>query len=84
MSHLHWHGSGASCDWLIERCHRDAFTLRGLVAELAERGLTVDYRSVWSFAHDESLSYKKTLLASEQDRPDVARRRAVVALSKAD
>ena len=35
------------------------FTLRGLVAELAERGLKVDYRTVWSFVHDEKLSFKK-------------------------
>ena len=53
------------------------FTLRGLVAELAERGLKVDYRSVWKFVHAEKLSFKKkTLIAGEQDRPDVARRRA--------
>jgi transposase len=35
------------------------FTLRGLRAELAERGVKVDYRTVWSFAHDEGLSFKK-------------------------
>jgi transposase len=35
------------------------FTLRGLVAELAERGLKVDYRSVWNFVHAEKLSHKK-------------------------
>ena len=46
-------------DWLIERCQAGAFTLRGLVAELAERGLSVDYRSVWEFVHAEKLSYKK-------------------------
>src|SRR5271165_2243051 len=34
-----------------------AFTLRGLVAELAERGLKVDYRSVWNFVHAEKLSF---------------------------
>ena len=46
-------------------------------AELAtERGLKVDDRSVWAFVHAEGLSYKKSALASEQDRPDVARRRA--------
>jgi putative transposase len=33
--------------------------LRGLVAELAEQGLSVDYRVVWAFVHDEKLSYKK-------------------------
>jgi transposase len=36
-----------------------AFTLRGLVAELAERGLDVDYRTVWNFVHREGLSFKK-------------------------
>ena len=57
-----------------------AFTLRGLVAELAEpgpgRGLKVDYRTMWKFAHSAGLGCKKTALASEQDRPDVARKRA--------
>lgn len=33
--------------------------LRGLVAELAERGLKVDYRTIWAFAHAEALSFKK-------------------------
>lgn len=45
--------------WLIGRCQSGAFTLRGLVRELAERGLTVDYRSVWEFVHAEGLSFKK-------------------------
>ena len=43
-------------DWLLERCRRQDFTLRGLVAELAERGLQVDYRSVWDFVHCEKLT----------------------------
>jgi putative transposase len=51
--------AGSYRDWLIERCRNDAFTLRGLVRELAERGLKVDYRSVWEFVHAEKLSYKK-------------------------
>jgi putative transposase len=46
-------------DWLLQRCRERAFTLRGLVAELAERGLKVDYRVVWAFVHAEKLSYKK-------------------------
>ena len=45
--------------WLRERVARDAFTLRGLVAELAERGLGVDYKTVWTFVHREGLSFKK-------------------------
>jgi putative transposase len=51
--------SGAHHDWLVARCREREFTLRGLVAELAERGCHVDYRSVWNFVHGEGLSYKK-------------------------
>jgi len=76
---------GEHRDWLIERCHCADFTLRGLVAELAERGLHVDYRAVWSFVHDEGLSYKKNgsgrRTGSSQRRTSP---RAVVALSEAD
>jgi hypothetical protein len=43
---------------------------------LADRGLNVDYRTVWDFVHAESSVTKKTLIATEQDRPDFARRRA--------
>jgi transposase len=45
--------------WLLRRVKEKDFTLRGLVAELAARGLKVDYRSVWTFVHDEKLSFKK-------------------------
>ena len=45
--------------WLLRRTKEAEFTLRGLVAELAERGLKVDYRSVWNFVHAEKLSFKK-------------------------
>jgi putative transposase len=51
--------SGVWRDWLVERCRGQDFTLRGLVAELGERGLKVDYRSVWEFVHAEGLSHKK-------------------------
>ena len=45
--------------FLVQRIRKREFTLRGLVAELAERGLKVDYRSVWEFVHAENLSFKK-------------------------
>lgn len=45
--------------WLLERVKGRDFTLRGLVAELAERGLSVDYKTMWKFAHAEKLSFKK-------------------------
>jgi transposase len=51
--------SGEHLVWLLQRIKDRDFTLRGLVAELAERGLKVDYRSVWEFVHAEKLSFKK-------------------------
>src|SRR6266446_6592591 len=51
--------SGEHRAWLLERTKARDFTLRGLVAELAERGLKVDYRAVWNFVHAEKLSFKK-------------------------
>jgi putative transposase len=61
-------------DWLIARCLERDFTLRGLVEELAaERGLKVDYRSVWEFVHAEDLSFKKN---RARQRAGSARRRA--------
>jgi transposase len=49
--------SGAHRAWLLERTKARDFTLRGLVAELAERGFKVDYRAVWNFVHAERLSF---------------------------
>ena len=52
--------TGLHRQWLLERMARADFTLRGLVAELAaERGLKVDYKTMWVFAHAEHLSFKK-------------------------
>ena len=50
--------SGGLRDWLLKRAASD-FTLRGLVAELAGRGVKVDYVQVWRFVHAEGLSFKK-------------------------
>jgi putative transposase len=46
-------------DWLLRRIGRGDFTLQGLANELEERGLKVDYKTVWTFVHDEQLSFKK-------------------------
>jgi transposase len=54
--------SGANADWLRARIKEHPFTLRGLVKELAARDVFVDYRTVWSFVHDEGLSFKKNRL----------------------
>jgi putative transposase len=51
--------SGEHRLWLVQRIKDGDFTLRGLVGELAERGLTVDYRLVWEFVHAEKVSFKK-------------------------
>ncbi len=59
-------------DWLIART-ATAFTLRGLVAELAERGLKVDYKTMWSFVHRHGLSFKKNRAGQ---RAGSSRRRA--------
>ena len=46
--------------WLLERIGSgEHVTLRSLQAELAGRGTTVDYRTVWNFVHTEGLSFKK-------------------------
>jgi transposase len=57
--------------WL--RIAEKDFTERGLVAEY---GLKVDYRSMWNFVHAEKLSFKKSLVAGERDRREIARKRA--------
>lgn len=51
--------SGEHRVFVLQRIKYGDFTLRGLVAELAERELKVDYRSVWEFVHAEKLSFKK-------------------------
>lgn len=51
--------SGEHAVWLSQRIKDGDFTIRGLVAELAGRGLKVDYHSVWDFVHAEKLSFKK-------------------------
>jgi putative transposase len=61
--------SGAHRDWLIARCRAGDFTLRGLVVELAARGLKVDCHSVWDFVHAEKLSYKKNLSRQRTGSP---------------
>jgi len=45
--------------WLAARVRERDFTLRGLVAELAERGLEADYWAVWTFVRAQGLTHKK-------------------------
>lgn len=51
--------SGACAEWLRERVASGPVTLRGLTAELAERGIKTQPRAVWVFLHAEGLSFKK-------------------------
>jgi transposase len=63
-------------EWLQARvAAKPDITLRALLAELGERGIAVSYYAVWHILDRAGLSFKKSLRASEQDRPDVARRR---------
>src|SRR5580704_5814347 len=67
--------AGAHRAWLVARTAAAAFTLRGLVAELAGRGLRVDYRTVWTFIRREGLSFKKNR-AGERAKPSRRRPQA--------
>lgn len=51
--------SGDAAGWLRARIAAGPFTLRGLAAELAERGIKTHPRAVWVFVHAEGLSFKK-------------------------
>ena len=44
--------------WLLDRCRNGGFTLRGLVGELAERGLKVNYRCGSSYTPRGSVTKK--------------------------
>ena len=45
--------------WLASRIRQRDFTLRGLVVELAGRGLEADYWAVWTFVRAQGLTHKK-------------------------
>ena len=63
-------------DWLLSRiAETPDVTLRGLLAELCERGVVVSYFAVWHFFEHEGISFKKTFAPASRS-PDVARRRA--------
>src|SRR6202050_4493835 len=61
-------------DWVLSRiAGKPDLTLRALLKELADRGLVGSYYALWHFLQHEGVTFKKSLRASEQDRPDVAR-----------
>jgi transposase len=64
--------------WLLARLdEKPDLTLHTLLRELGARGVTVSCDTLWRFLRREGFSFKKSVAASEQERPDVARRRAV-------
>jgi len=58
--------SGDHAVWLSQRIKDGDFTIRGLVAELAGRGLKVDYHSVWDFVHARPVCKGSLRLAADQ------------------
>lgn len=47
-------------DWLLARiAARPDVTLRGLLGELADRGIVVSYYAVWHFFEHEGITFKK-------------------------
>jgi transposase len=51
-------------DFILMRIEENPnLTLRGLQAELAERGVAVSYGAVWAFVHKEGKSFKKNRAA---------------------
>jgi len=51
--------SGEHEAWLSGRLRDGEFTLHGLVAELAKRGLAVDSHTVWDFVRAAGFRFKK-------------------------
>ena len=51
--------------------------LEELRAVLAQRGVLVGYGTLWHFFHRHEITRKKTAHASEQNRPDILKRREV-------
>jgi transposase len=59
--------------WLLERLEDTPdVTLRRLVVELSERGVVTSYGSVWRIVREAGITFKRTLFATEQDRPAAA------------
>jgi transposase len=63
--------------WLLARLdEKPDLTLHTLLGELGARGVTVPCDAFWRFLRREGFRFKKSVAANEQERPDVACRRA--------
>jgi transposase len=68
-------------DWLLGRLSEQPdVTLRGLLCELAERGVKVSYYAVWHFFEHEGISFKKK--PARQRAGSSRRRQATGAVEK--
>jgi transposase len=68
--------------WLLARLdEKPDLTLHTLLRELGARGVIVSCDTLWRFLRREGFSFKKSVAASEQERPDVARRRGCGSMS---
>jgi len=57
-------------EWLLARiAEKPDLTLRGLVAELSERGTPASYGAVWRFFKHEEISFKKTFAPASRTAP---------------
>lgn len=65
---------GAAADAVRQRLQiKPDWTVRALSAELKAAGIDVSHDTVWRFLRAEGKTFKKTPVASERDRPKVAR-----------
>jgi len=72
-------------DWILARIEEPNLTLRGLKAELAERGVSVSYGALWNFVHAHGKSFKKNRAAVRtKPRAHSAAARSMEEVSKPD
>ena len=62
--------------FIAERMEDPNLTLHTLKAELAAHGIIASHDAIWRFLRRQGLRFKKTVLALEQARVDIARRRS--------
>ena len=56
---------GTHREWVLQKIEAGGdVTLQGLADGLAERGLKVDYRTMWNFVHREGKRFKKTVFGA--------------------
>lgn len=60
QGYRHPRSLAAERDWLLQRlAAKPDVTLRGLVAELGERGVVTSYGSVWRIVREAGITFKK-------------------------